>query len=39
MTVNARALRRDPRSRRLATLLASVVFLEASATDDCLELL
>jgi hypothetical protein len=39
MTVNARALRRHPRSRRLATLLATVVFLEASAADDCLELL
>jgi hypothetical protein len=37
--VNARALRRHPRSRRLATLLATVVFLEANATDDCLELL
>jgi hypothetical protein len=39
MAVNARALRRHPRSRRLATLLATVVFLEARATDDCLELL
>ena len=39
MAVNARALRRHPRSRRLATLLATVVFLEARAIDDCLELL
>jgi hypothetical protein len=39
MTANARALRRHPRSRRLATLLATVVHLEARATDDCLELL
>jgi Domain of unknown function (DUF4158) len=39
MAANARALRRHPRSRRLATLLATVVFLEAKATDDCLELL
>ena len=39
MTVNARALRRHPRSRRLATVLATVVFLEAKAIDDCLELL
>jgi hypothetical protein len=39
MAVNARALRRHPRSRRLATLLATVVHLEARATDDCLELL
>jgi len=39
MAVNAQALRRHPRSRRLATLLATVVFLEARATDDCLELL
>jgi hypothetical protein len=39
MTANARMLRRHPRSRRLATLLATVVALEAKATDDCLELL
>ena len=39
MTANARTLRRHPRSRRLATLLATVVSLEAKATDDCLELL
>ena len=39
MTANARTLRRHPRSRRLATLLATVVALEAKATDDCLELL
>ncbi len=38
MTANARTLRRHPRSRRLATLLATVA-LEAKATDDCLELL
>ena len=39
MTANARTLRRHPRSRRLATLLATVEQLEAKATDDCLELL
>ena len=39
MTANARTLRRHPRSRRLATLLATVVALQAKATDDCLELL
>jgi hypothetical protein len=39
MAANARTLRRHPRSRRLATLLATVVALEAKATDDCLELL
>jgi hypothetical protein len=39
MTANARTLRRHPRSRRLATLLATVVQLEAKATDYCLELL
>lgn len=39
MTADARMLRRHPRSRRLATLLVTVVQLEATATDDCLELL
>jgi len=31
-------LRRHPASRKLATLLATVVYLEAKATDDALEL-
>ncbi|MCA1679019.1 MAG: hypothetical protein LC777_08795 [Actinobacteria bacterium] len=39
MSANARTLRRHSRARRLATLLATVVELEAKATDDCLELL
>ncbi len=34
----APALRRHPYSRKLATLLATVVYLEAKATDDALEL-
>jgi TnpA family transposase len=38
MTGKAPALRRHPSSRRLATLLATVVYLEAKATDDALEL-
>jgi len=38
MTGKAPALRRHPYSRRLATLLAAVVYLQAKATDDALEL-
>jgi hypothetical protein len=39
MTSNATDLRRMmPYSKRLATLLATVVYLEAKATDDALEL-
>ncbi len=38
MAGKAPALRRHPNSRRLATLLATVVYLEAKATDDSLEL-
>jgi TnpA family transposase len=39
MTSNATDLRRTmPYSKRLATLLATVVYLEAKATDDALEL-
>ena len=38
MAGKAAALRRHPRARRLATLLATVVYLEAKATDDALEL-
>ncbi|MDQ2897459.1 MAG: Tn3 family transposase, partial [Actinomycetota bacterium] len=38
MAGKAPALRRHPRSRKLATLLATVVYLEAKATDDALEL-
>jgi hypothetical protein len=38
MAGKAPALRRHPYSRKLATLLATVVYLEAKATDDALEL-
>jgi len=38
MTGKAPALRRHPYARRLATLLAAVVDLQAKATDDALEL-
>ncbi len=38
MSGKAPALRRHPSSRRLATLLATVVQLQAKATDDALEL-
>lgn len=38
MASKAPALRRHPRSRRLATLLATVVVLQARATDDAVEL-
>lgn len=38
MAGKAPALQRHPRSRKLATLLATVVYLEAKATDDALEL-
>ncbi len=38
MAGKAPALRRHPSSRRLATLLATVVHLQAKATDDALEL-
>lgn len=38
MTGKAPALRRHPYPRRLATLLAPVVYLQAKATDDALEL-
>ncbi|MGH9011390.1 MAG: Tn3 family transposase [Acidimicrobiia bacterium] len=38
MTANATQLRRHPGARRLATLLAAAVYLEAKATDDALEL-
>jgi hypothetical protein len=38
MAGKAPALRRHPRARRLATLLATVVYLEAKAIDDALEL-
>ncbi len=38
MAGKAPALRRHPYSRKLATLLATVVYLEARATDDALEL-
>ncbi|WP_217496195.1 hypothetical protein [Arthrobacter sp. 24S4-2] len=34
----ATALRRHRRSRKLATMLATVVYLEAKATDDTLEM-
>lgn len=39
MAAKAPQLRRHPPSRRLATLLATVVYLEAKSIDDCLELL
>jgi hypothetical protein len=38
MAAKAPQLRRHPPSRRLATLLATVVYLEARSIDDCLEL-
>ncbi|MGH9222730.1 MAG: Tn3 family transposase, partial [Acidimicrobiales bacterium] len=38
MAAKASALRRHPYQRRLATLLATVVYLEAKAVDDALEL-
>jgi hypothetical protein len=38
MAGKAPVLRRHPRARRLATLLATVVYLEAKAIDDALEL-
>jgi Domain of unknown function (DUF4158) len=39
MTARAQALRRHGTERRLATLLATVAYLEARSIDDCLELL
>ena len=39
MTASATQIRRHPSSRRLATLLSTVVFLESKAIDDALELL
>lgn len=38
MTAKASALRRHPPARQVATVLATVVYLEARATDDALEL-
>ncbi|MGH9123882.1 MAG: Tn3 family transposase [Acidimicrobiales bacterium] len=38
MAAKAPQLRRHPTSRRLATLAATVVYLEAKSIDDCLEL-
>ncbi|MBJ7611391.1 MAG: DUF4158 domain-containing protein [Candidatus Dormibacteraeota bacterium] len=38
MAAKAPQLRRHPPSRRMATLLATVVYLEARSIDDCLEL-
>ena len=38
MTGKAPALRRHPHARRLATLLSTVVVLQARATDDAVEL-
>jgi hypothetical protein len=39
MAGKATLLRRHPRNRKLATLLATIVHLQARATDDALELL
>ena len=39
MTASATQIRRHPSSRRLATLLSTVVHLESKAIDDALELL
>lgn len=39
MTARAQALRRHGDTRRLATLVATVAYLEARSVDDCLELL
>ena len=39
MTATAPRLRRHPRSRRVATLVATVAYLQARSIDDCLELL
>ena len=39
MTARAQALRRHGTERRLATLVATVAYLEARSIDDCLELL
>jgi len=39
MTAPAPRLRRHPRSRRVATLVATVAYLQARSIDDCLELL
>ena len=39
MTATAPRLRRHPRSRRVATLVATVAYLRARSIDDCLELL
>ena len=39
MTASATQIRRHPSSRRLATLLSTVVYLESKAIDDALELL
>jgi hypothetical protein len=38
LAAKAPQLRRHPPSRRIATLLATVVYLEARSIDDCLEL-
>ena len=39
MTAKAPRLRRHPRFRRVATLVATVAYLQARSIDDCLELL
>ena len=39
MSARAQALRRHGNQRKLATLLATVAYLEARSVDDCLELL
>lgn len=39
MAATAPRLRRHPRSRRLATLVATIAYLQARSIDDCLELL
>jgi uncharacterized protein DUF4158 len=39
ITARAQALRRHSTERRLATLVATVAYLEARSVDDCLELL
>jgi len=38
MAAKAPRMRRHPRARRVATLLATVLHLQASSIDDCLEL-
>lgn len=39
MSATATTLRRHGRSRQMATLLATVLYLESKAVDDCLDLL